>query len=326
MQSYNNYQDNLHFNFSDAKSEDNDLKSDYSNIFLFQDSSVENEKQKFHFNKTNFQEIYFHDMNMNSEELPPENQLQFLSSQSNSIINEGLYDKIEKNNFLNKKRLLQNDQKITFKKNRNNSYESLFVVSNDKENNNETVQNNIPSDESTSTNNKPKIEIEIPNNPKRCDSILIKFKSFLGKSFIQYLNDKLKKITKRRIKFYAFNYQKFTLNVSYEENKKWLNEKVKNLLVFGEENNQIKNEKSLSILYNKKGEEFEEIKKLMEISYKELIEKFYESEYFAKFKEDSKVIQMNDFFVSVMNISILQKNGFIDFMNTRRGNKKILKK
>ena len=327
MQNYPSFNTNSEINLFDVKSEDNGLKSDYSGIFSFQNTSIENDRENFRFNNTKFDDNFFHDINMNSEEFPPENKIQCLISQQNPINKEIINIKNEKHNFLNKKRLLINEKKLIFKKNRNNCLESLFIISNKEENNIDSVQNCIPSNESTSTNNKQKMQIEIKNNnPKRCDSILIKFKSFVGKSFIQYINEKIKKITKRRIKFYSFNYSKFTLNVNYEENKKWLAEKVKNLLILGNEKNQIKNEKSLVILFNKKGEEFIKIKNLMEITYRELIEKFYESEYFDQFKKDNKVIEMDGYFKSVMNLSILEKNGFIDFIISRRGNKKSSKK
>jgi hypothetical protein len=155
----------------------------------------------------------------------------------------------------------------------------------------------------------------------RCDSLLIKFKSFLGKSFIKYINDKLKKYTKRRIKFFSFNYKKFTLNVSYSENQKWLNEKMKDLLVLGDESNQLKNEKTLKSIYKRKEEEFNEIKNLLELTYKDIIQRFYRSSFFEDFKKQQKIIQLNENFKNIMNNSILEVDGFIYFICTRKGNK-----
>ena len=155
----------------------------------------------------------------------------------------------------------------------------------------------------------------------RCDSLLIKFKSFLGKSFINFINDKLKKSTKRRIKLFSFNYKKFTLNVSYSENQKWFNEKMKDLLVLGSEPNQLKNEKALKSIYRRKEEEFSEIKYLLESNYKEIIQRFYRSKFFENFKKQQKIIQLDDNFKKVMNSSILDQDGFINFICSRKGNK-----
>ena len=129
-------------------------------------------------------------------------------------------DENKKNDFLGK-HFLENNEKITFKKNRNYLNNLFFKTTNNK-----SETNNIISD--TSSNSK--INKIILSN-KRIDTFLIKFKCFLGKSFINHINYKLKQVSKRRIKFFSLNYKKFTLNVTYNQNKKWLNEKMKNLLV-----------------------------------------------------------------------------------------------
>ena len=127
-------------------------------------------------------------------------------------------------------------------------------------------------------------------------------------------------MSKRKIKFFSFNYKKFTLNVTYNQNKIWLNEKIKDLLILGDEPNQNKNEKSLISLYNKKNEVFNEIKNLLELTYKEIIERFYLSKYFEEFKKDKDILLLNENFQRVKNISILDKNGFIDFIYKEKGN------
>ncbi len=200
----------------------------------------------------------------------------------------------------------------TFKKNRNNLNNNFFKITKDKiENNN----NNCTSETSSSNHNS-----KIIYSKNRSDSLLIKFKSFLGKSFIKNINYKLSNMSKRKIKFFSFNYKKFTLNVTYNQNKIWLNEKVKDLLIFGDEPNQIKNEKSLKSLYNKKDEVFNEIKNLLELTYKEIIERFYLSKYFEEFKKDKDILLLNENFQKVKNISILEKNGFINFIYKEKGN------
>ena len=123
--------------------------------------------------------------------------------------------------------------KILFKKNRNNLNNNLI---------NEEIKD---------------IKQNKDNNNIRCDSLLIKFKSTIGKWFIKRINNKIKQlkensIIKRKVKIYSFNYKKFTLKVTYNQNKEWLKYKMKDLLLLGDEDNQIKNDKSINIIYKKK--------------------------------------------------------------------------
>ena len=256
----------------------------------------------------------------NLEDLSKEGKIQNSNENNNNenilLLNELFSsDNNKKNDFIGKKQCLNNEDKISFKKNRNNFKNNYFRISNDKKENNNS-KNNITSDTSSSNHNN-----KIIYSNMRPDNLLIKFKAYLGKSFILYINEKLKSLSKRRIKLYAFNYKKFTLNVSYTQNQIWLNQSMKYLLTLGEEENQEKNKKALELIYKKKGAEFEEIKFLLQLTYKEIIERFYLSEYFGKFKNE-KIVQLNDNFTKVMNISLLEQNGFINFLNTRKGNKK----
>jgi len=232
----------------------------------------------------------------------------------------------QKNSFLGKKTHLNDENKLTFKKNRNNLCNNIFKTLNDKNDksssindNNNNNNNNLTNETSSSNSNNNNNKIAYSN--MRCDSLLIKFKSFLGKSFINFINDKLKKSAKRRIKLFSFNYKKFTLNVSYSENQKWFNEKMKDLLVLGSEPNQLKNEKALKSIYRRKEEEFNEIKYLLELNYKEIIQRFYRSNFFEIFKRQQKIIQLNENFKKIMNNSILDQDGFINFICSRKGNK-----
>ena len=157
---------------------------------------------------------------------------------------------------------------------------------------------------------------------------MIKFKAYVGKWLITTINEKLldlrkKSIIKRIIKFYAFNYKKFTIKVSYEQNKHWLMSKLEELLLLGDEENQIKNEKSLKLLNKKKLIELKEIKDMLNLTYEDAIKAFYKSDYFKqKFKEDKRVIELNNNFIKIMDISLLEPNGFIRFLETRKGNKR----
>ena len=258
----------------------------------------------------------------NLEEFSKEGKIQNSNENNNNenilLLNElFLSHENKKNEFIGKKRCLNNDDKISFKKNRNNFKNNYFQISNDKKDNNKS-KNNITNDTSSSNHNNNN---KITYSNIRPDNFLIKFKTYLGKSFILHINEKLKSLSKRRIKLYAFNYKKFTLNVSYTQNQIWLNQSMKYLLTLGEEENQEKNKKALELIYKKKGAEFEEIKFLLELTYKEIIERFYLSEYFEKFKNE-KIVRLNDNFTKIMNISLLEQNGFINFLYTRKGNQK----
>ena len=255
-----------------------------------------------------------------SKDIPIEDKKLFKNENNNENIfplNEKMSEELEqKTEYIGKKHNI-NDDEITFKKNRNNLNNNYFEIIKDKI---EKTDNNIyhnTRDTSTINNNN---QIEYAKN--RSDSLLIKFKSFLGKCFIKHINNKLKNISKRKIKFYSFNYKKFTLNVNYNQNKIWLNEKMKDLLTLGDESNQEKNENSLKSLSKKKEIAFDEVKNLLEMTYKEIIERFYLSIYFEKFKNDANIQLLNEYFVKIKNISILEKNGFINFINKEKGNNK----
>ena len=196
---------------------------------------------------------------------------------------------------------------ITFKKNRN--YFNYNIL-NKKEKEKEEINSNFPS-----------------NKSKRCDTFLIKFKEILGKWFIKQINEylsllKQNLIIKRRIKLYSFNYRKFTLNVNYTHNKHWLKYKMLDLLVIGDEENQIKNKKGIKSLFKKDLIELREIKEMLESSYEDIIKRFYLSEEFSLFAEDKRVKELDFNFKKIMNISLLEKFGFIDFFETRQGNKR----
>lgn len=199
---------------------------------------------------------------------------------------------------------------IIFKKNRNNFNNNLI---------NEEVKD-IEDNEEDNT---------IISNSKnvRSDTLLIKFKAALGKWFIKEINDKIKllkknSVIKRSIKFYAFNYKKFTLKVSYTQNKEWLKNEMKYLLLLGDEDNQIKNKKGITSLYKKNLAEFKEIKNMLDSTYEETIKEFYKSDSFEKFKRNKRVKELNYNFNKIMGISLLEKNGFVEFIDKRKGNTK----
>ena len=190
-----------------------------------------------------------------------------------------------------------NSSKYKFEKTKTINYNSLYNL----DDSNSNLKNNT-------------------NSTIRCDTLLIKFKSFLGKWFIKTLNTKLKHILKRKIKFFSFNYKKFTIIVSYSKNKNWLDEKIKDLLILGDEPNQIKNKKALKSISNKNGEEINKIKDILNLTYRDIIKQFYLSEDFIIFKNNKRVIELNNYFNKIMEISLLENNGFITFFEKRKGN------
>jgi hypothetical protein len=220
--------------------------------------------------------------------------------------------------------------------NNNEKVESFDFIEKNKELNN-LYKNYNYDDENSFQNNRNNFNNNLINEKtnnykekrsKRCDSLMIKFKAYVGKWLITTINEKLldlrkKSIIKRTIKFYAFNYKKFTIKVSYEQNKHWLMSKLEELLLLGDEENQIKNEKSLKLLNKKKLIELKEIKDMLNLTYEDAIKAFYKSDYFKqKFKEDKRVIELNNNFIKIMDISLLEPNGFIRFIETRKGNKR----
>ena len=310
--------------------QENDKIDMNMNIFDTQGLIGESGEQENYISYSFYNNDFDYDIDgISPDHYPLENDLKnSKASEGNLVSNKDEIFPIEdqKNSFLGKKTHLNEENKIIFKKNRNNLCNNIFKTLNDKNdksssindnNNNNNLTNETSSGNSNNNNNNNKIAY----SNIRCDSLLIKFKSFLGKSFITFLNDKLKKSAKRRIKLFSFNYKKFTLNVSYSENQKWFNEKMKDLLVLGSEPNQLKNEKALKSIYKRKEEEFNEIKYLLELSYKEIIQRFYRSNFFENFKKQQKIIQLNENFKKVMNNSILDQDGFINFICSRRGNK-----
>ena len=308
--------------------EDDKIDDININIFDTQDLIGESREQQNYISYNFFNNDFDDDIDSISQEYYPlENDLKNSKTNEENLVSnkeEIFPTEAQKNVFLGKKTLLNEENKVIFKKNRNNFYNNIFKTLNDKNdksssindnNNNNNLTNETSSINSNNNNNK------IAYSNMRCDSLLIKFKSFLGKSFINFINDKLKKSTKRRIKLFSFNYKKFTLNVSYAENQKWFSEKMKDLLVLGSEPNQLKNEKALKSIYRRKEEEFNEIKYLLESNYKEIIQRFYRSKCFENFKKQQKIIQLDDNFKKVMNNSILDQDGFINFICSRKGNK-----
>ena len=254
----------------------------------------------------------FIDNNISIEKEEP-----YIVSENNDLQLYGI-ETFDKENEMTQNGITLNEDFFTLKKNRNNF--NFFLE--DKNNYLKNDLGNLRSINLNTSINLSELKTVKNNNYSnmRCDTLLIKFKSVLGKWFIQYINNKLKSILKRRVKFFSFNYKKFTIIVSYLKNKKWLDTKIKDLLILGDEPNQTKNQKALNSIYKKNYEQLNVVKNILEQSYRNIIELFYLSEEFIKFKNDKKVIEMNENFIKIMDISILEHNGFIKFLEYRKGN------
>ena len=92
------------------------------------------------------------------------------------------------------------------------------------------------------------------------------------------------------------------------------------LLLIGDEENQIKNKKCIQSLYKKNLIELKEIKDLLQSTYEEIIKQFYSSKEFQEFKNNKRVKELDFNFQKIMKMSILENFGFIKFLETRKGN------
>ena len=99
-----------------------------------------------------------------------------------------------------------------------------------------------------------------------------------------------------------------------------MDEKIKQLLILGEDPNQVKNMKALKSLYKKNVDQLNDIKDTLEQTYRNIIKQFYLSKEFINFKKDKRVKELNENFIKTMNVSILQNDGFIIFIESRKGN------
>lgn len=284
-----------------------------SNPFFF--ANEDNNNSKFILNPFSYSEY-------NKENNLYEDKSEIQNSSIFSDTDNRKKKKINENKILLNEKIYKNyNSKHIFKIDRNKIIKKI-----NKQNNN-TPSENTPIN-SLSKQPPPSLSNFLFINPlnstknHRCDTLLIKFKVIVGKTFINSINGRLRKLLKRKIKFFAFNYKKFTINVSYSKNICWLNQKMKDLLIYGEEKNQIKNKKSLKLLMNKRGnKEIEKIKEMLEISYEKFLEIFYESKSFENLvKNNKEIIEMDKTFKKIMGKSLLDKNGFIEFMYSRKGN------
>ena len=305
------YKDNI-----DKESNGNNLVKKHNNIESTGDNSVKN-NNNIMFNEQSDSISEFNSQLKDNDSI--------FKSDDESSLSKILYPKEnlsvlwENNNNYNLNDFLNKDNYNdinSFKKNRNNNNNNLL---------NEEIKDIDEEIKDFDENKNNNDENKNKNDNIRCDSLLIKLKSTIGKWFINKINNKIKYLKdnskiKRRIKIYSFNYKQFTLKVTYNKNKEWLKNKMKDLLLIGDEENQTKNQKSINIIYKKK--ELNEIKDMLELNYENIIQEFYLSDEFNKLRNDTKIIELNNNFTKIMKISLLDNNGLIQFYETRKGNNK----
>ena len=151
-----------------------------------------------------------------------------------------------------------------------------------------------------------------------------------------YLNQKLKllisetKNCRKHLKFYPLNSLKFTANPKYEDNKKFLSLKIKDILTFGidsqKSSNQKKNKENIdiieNIIYKQHSNANPDLLNFLNKTMEDSIEIFYQSQQFQNFKNNEKV-KINDLkFQEEKKFSLLENNGFVCLIKNYKGNSK----
>ena len=157
------------------------------------------------------------------------------------------------------------------------------------------------------SNNKKKFVL-MNRKRNRKDYPLKLFKGKLGKYINKVLND-----VSSKIKFVLPDYKAFTQNINYEDNKKWLEWTIKNILCEYDKKNK-KNTNLINIISNNNSMLRNNEIKLLN-SY---LNKTYEQ--FAREFTESKEFQSND--MEEYRNYIQCNKGFIESMKDSKGNKK----
>lgn len=178
------------------------------------------------------------------------------------------------------------------KKDDNSLFEDLNIT--------KDLYHNIPNDKKVQNRfllNKTKQE--------RKDYLLKRFKSKLGKYIKKVLNSYNKKM-----QFVLPDFKQFTQNIAYNDNKKWLNWKIKDILIEYDKKSK-KNTKIIDKINNMEtSKEVMFIKKNLNKTYEEFANEFINS-------EDYKCQEMEEY------INYVKCNkGFIECMKEIKGNKK----
>ena len=163
---------------------------------------------------------------------------------------------------------------------------------------------------------------------KRNDYIKKYFKTYFSKFLKKLANEIIKKsqLPKKfkKLKIYSPNSLSFTANTKKSDDYKFLSFKVKKILTYYKKENckikyQKKNKEAIEDIANfieesENESKYEEVKIFLNMTLENAYELFYEDEGFRKFKEDEKVIRIDEEVKIINGVSLREKNGFIQLV------------
>ena len=168
-----------------------------------------------------------------------------------------------------------------------------------------------------------KIEISNSNSNTRkyfrVDDAKKHFKVAISKFATETINSLIKKSklpSRLKKTIHLPNFKKFTSNVKELDNYEFLSYDMKTIFIYGkdEENLQMKNEEIISKIlnYKKNPKEIEAIKEFLSKKYEEIIQDFYRSENFIKFKEKNLTNFFSQGIKILKQIDLLENDKLID--------------
>ena len=163
---------------------------------------------------------------------------------------------------------------------------------------------------------------------KRNDYIKKYFKTYFSKFLKKLANEIIKKsqLPKKfkKLKIYSPNSLSFTANTKKSDDYKFLSFTVKQILTYYKKENckikyQKKNKEAIEDIANfieesENESKYEEVKIFFNMTLENAYELFYEDEGFRKFKEDEKVIRIDEEVKIINGVSLREKNGFIQLV------------
>ena len=163
---------------------------------------------------------------------------------------------------------------------------------------------------------------------KRNDYIKKYFKTYFSKFLKNLANEIIKKsqLPKKfkKLKIYSPNSLSFTANTKKSDNYKFLSFTVKKILTYYKKENckikyQKKNKEAIEDIANfieesENESKYEEVKFFFNMTLENAYELFYKDEGFRKFKEDERVILIDEKVKAINGVSLREKNGFIQLV------------
>ena len=163
---------------------------------------------------------------------------------------------------------------------------------------------------------------------KRNDYIKKYFKTYFSKFLKKLANEIIKKsqLPKKfkKLKIYSPNSLSFTANTKKSDDYKFLSFTVKQILTYYKKENckikyQKKNKEAIEDIANfieesENESKYEEVKIFFNMTLENAYELFYEDEGFRKFKEDERVIRIDEEVKIINGVSLREKNGFIQLL------------